>query len=61
MAVGHVARLPFRTVGGVVEFPGAVRVNVDNALLNHLLNIFAELFLDVFGKILVEKIGYTLA
>lgn len=61
MAVGHMARFPFQTVGSVVESSGAVRVDVDNTLLNHLLNIFAELFLDVFGKILVEKIGYTLA
>ena len=54
MAVGHVARFPFQTVGGVVEFTGAVRVYVENSLLNHLLNISAEFFLDVFGKILVE-------
>ena len=29
MAVGCVACIPFQTVGSVVEFPGAVRVDAD--------------------------------
>lgn len=61
MAVGCVSRFPFQSLGGVVELPGAVRVDVDNSLLDHLFYTFAEFFLDVSGKILVEQIGYALA